>query len=67
MGIVGIGVIGRCTLKILGPFEVSYIPPGEIPLAPGSGKWEIPLRYRSQVIGGKLLIGQLAPWVTWGI
>ena len=27
MGIVGIGVIGRCTLKILGPFEVSYIPP----------------------------------------
>ena len=27
MGIAGIGVIGRCTLKILGPFEVSYIPP----------------------------------------
>ena len=23
--------------------------------------------YRSQVIGGKLLIGQLAPWVTWDI
>ena len=22
---------------------------------------------RSQVIGGKLLIGQLAPWVTWDI
>ena len=22
---------------------------------------------RSQVTGGKLLIGQLAPWVTWGI
>ena len=22
---------------------------------------------RSQVIGGELLIGQLAPWVTWGI
>ena len=21
---------------------------------------------RSQVIGGKLLIGKLAPWVTWG-
>ena len=26
MGIAGIGVIGRCALKILGPFEVSYIP-----------------------------------------
>ena len=22
---------------------------------------------RGKVIGGKLLIGQLAPWVTWGI
>ena len=22
---------------------------------------------RSQIIGGKLLIGQLAPWVTWDI
>ena len=27
LGIAGIGVIGRCTLKFLGPFEVSYIPP----------------------------------------
>ena len=30
----------------------------------GNGK---SLSDRSQVIGGKLLIGQLAPWVTWGI
>ena len=28
LGIVGIGVIGRCALKISGRFEVSYIPPG---------------------------------------
>ena len=28
LGIAGIGVTGRCALKILGPFEVSYIPPG---------------------------------------
>ena len=27
LGIAGIGVIGRCALKILGPFGVSYIPP----------------------------------------
>ena len=28
LGIAGIGVIGRCALKIVGPFEVvSYIPP----------------------------------------
>ena len=27
LGIAGIGVTGRCVLKILGPFEVTYIPP----------------------------------------
>ena len=27
LGIAGIGVIGRCALTIMGPFEVSYIPP----------------------------------------
>ena len=30
------------------------------------GKWECQSD-RSQVIGGEILIGQLAPWVTWDI
>ena len=41
---------------------------GEIPLGPGSGKWEIPLRYQEPGNREKTPeIGQLAPWVTWGI
>ena len=33
---------------------------------PGSGNGKCQSD-RGQVIGGKLLIGQLAPWVTWDI
>ena len=33
-------------------------------IRPESGKWKIPRSDRSQVIGRKLLIGKLAPWVT---
>ena len=50
-----LGVSAVCGLRALQP---------QSDLDKGNGKSHSD---RSQVIGGKLLIGQLAPWVTWGI